>query len=306
MIDLLDTLLRDLLLADGIGLTTEAQVRFQPPAQEWHTYVAGLGDQNALNIYLVELRENRKLRSNERVRSFQNGVVNETPAPQRIDCHYLITAWSPASVTTAIEPTLDEHWLLYQVTALLMRTIPFNPARVYPENSPQLAAWPEGLRDLELPAEILPVEGFPKYAELWGTMGQAQPWKPAIYLVVTLPVVLQTRESGWMVTTRISEYRQQGATPPHDQWIQIGGHVLDATNLQPNEAPRPKAGVWVQLQTLNNERLQMMQTDSLGRFTFAGLQEGAYQLQTEVPDLGEKIQPIDVPSSSGDYDVRFE
>ena len=32
-----------------------------------------------------------------------------------------------------------------------------------------------------------------------------------------------------MVTTRITEYRQTGRPETAEVWIQIGGHVLDAT-----------------------------------------------------------------------------
>ena len=69
MIDYLDNILRDLLLGRVIGITDESQVRFQPPDDDWRTYVANLtvgGEPaNALNVYLLELRENRRLRSNE-------------------------------------------------------------------------------------------------------------------------------------------------------------------------------------------------------------------------------------------------
>ena len=164
MLPHLDNLLRHLFLAQVPGITSEEQVRFQPPDQDWRMFVSGLGVQNALNIYLVELRENRKLRTNERVREIQNGIAIDTPAPRRIDCHYLITAWSPASVTTSIEPTIDEHALLYDVTAVLMNHECLVPRKVYAPD-PLPAGFPELIADVELPMTILPVESFPKYPE---------------------------------------------------------------------------------------------------------------------------------------------
>src|SRR5881275_1889471 len=105
VIELLDNLLRHLFLEQVAGVTGEAQVRFQPPDQHWRTYVSnltlGVQPANALNVYLVDLRENIKLRSNERVRSIENGIASDEPAPRRVDCHYLITAWSPAMVSPA-------------------------------------------------------------------------------------------------------------------------------------------------------------------------------------------------------------
>jgi hypothetical protein len=66
MINHLDNLLRDLFLQQIADLTNEAQVRFQPLDENWLTYVTNL-QHNALNVYLADLRENRKLRSNARV-----------------------------------------------------------------------------------------------------------------------------------------------------------------------------------------------------------------------------------------------
>ena len=66
MIDHLDNLLRQLFISEIDEITSEAQVRFQPPDEEWRTFVANLTvagrPANALNVYLVDLRENRKLR----------------------------------------------------------------------------------------------------------------------------------------------------------------------------------------------------------------------------------------------------
>src|SRR2546430_6545396 len=101
MIQYLDNLLRHLFLAQIAEITSEDQVSFQPPDENWRGHVTNL-QRNALNVYLVDLREDRQLRSNERVRAVQNGIVSETPAPRRVECHYLITAWSPAEITPAV------------------------------------------------------------------------------------------------------------------------------------------------------------------------------------------------------------
>jgi hypothetical protein len=309
MIDLFDNLLRQLLIEQIAELTDEIQVRFQPPNADWRTFISNLtvGGQpaNALNIYLAELRENRKLRSNERIRTVANGVVSEEPAPARLDCHYLISAWSPALVSPAVEPTLDEHALLSQVTAVLFRHAPFNPSRVYPAGSAALNAWPEPFRNVELPAMVLPVEGFNKLAEFWSGMGQGAVWKPAIYLVVTLPVVLLTEIAGPMVTTRITEHRISGRPETAEVWIQIGGHVLDATHPLPTGAPSPVASAWVEIQNPAGERLQLTQTNEAGRFTFGDLRAGSYLLRAQALGLAPITRPVDVPSPSGEYDLQF-
>src|SRR5688572_18039719 len=108
MLQQLDVLIRDLLIDRIVALGNVAQVRFQPPDGTLRTDVVNL-NQIALDIYLVELREHRKLRSNERERGFENGFAFSERFPDRIDCHYLISAWSPTQLAPGVEPTLDEH-----------------------------------------------------------------------------------------------------------------------------------------------------------------------------------------------------
>jgi hypothetical protein len=309
MIQLLDNLLRQLFIEQVAELTDETQVRFQPPNADWRTFVANLtvggNPANALNVYLADLRENRKLRSNERVRSVENGIVSDEPAPARLDCHYLISAWSPALVSPAVEPTLDEHALLYQTAAVLFRHTPLNPSRIYPAGSAALNAWPEPFRNVDLPAVVTPVEGFNKLAEFWSGMGQGAVWKPAIFLIVTLPVALLMEIAGPMVTTRITEYRLSGRPETAEVWIQIGGHVLDTANPLPSGAPAPVAGAWVELQNLAGERLQLTQANEAGRFTFGDLRAGSYRLRTQAPGLAPITRVVDVPAPSGEYDLQF-
>lgn len=299
MISHFDNVLRHLFIAQLAGITDAAQVGFRPPDEDWRAQVANL-ENMALNVYLADLRENRKLRSNERVRTVDSGVVNETPAPRRIDCHYLITAWSPATVTPAIEPTLDEHALLNQVIGILFKNEPLVPSKVF-DPDPLPPGFPEEIANIELPTTILPVEGFPKHAEFWGTMGVNHRWKPAVYLVVTLPVILPTTEAGYMVTTRITEYRQTGKLETAEVWIQIGGHVLDkSTNL-----PKPIVNAWVRLEKTTGEALQTTTTNALGRFTFDRLQPGQYQLVWRAQGFPIPAGPrlITVPSPTGEYDL---
>lgn len=298
MIDYLDNLLRHLLMAQIDEITREVQVRFQPPDQEWQKYVSGL-DGNALNVYLVDLRENRKLRSNERVRNVANGVVSEDPAPLRIDCHYLISAWSPAAVTQTIEPTVDEHALIYKVVRMLMNSKPLVARKIY-EPNPLPANFPNAIADAQLPTAVLPADGFPKLSEFWGTVNCQ--WKPCVYVVITLPVVLDQQIVGPMVTTRITEYRITGKSETAELWIQIAGTVTD-----PSGDPVPKA--WVRLETPAGEALQTTTTkeekSEIGRFTFAQLKAGNYKLRVRAQGFAEKIDDINVPSSTGNYDVQL-
>jgi len=283
----------------------DGQVAFQPPDDaDWTSHLTGLGPRKALNVYLVDLRENRKLRSNERVRAVENGVVVEDPAPARLDCHYLISAWSPASEGQG--KTGEEHQLLHEVVAVLMNGQPLVPRRVFSPNALP-TGFPPRLADAELPCVITPVDGFPKLAEFWGTMGTKRPWKPVVYLVVTLPVGLDTQVSGPMVTTTITEYLQRDKPETAEVWIQIGGHVLDTVNPLPDGSPRPVAAARVEIRdAVSGELAEQTETDVAGRYWFVRLRAGRYKLLASAPGLTmASPRAVVVPSLTGEYDLKF-
>jgi hypothetical protein len=300
MIDVFDNLLRHLFLSNIDEISSEAQVRFQPPDDTWRTYVSNLTvngqPANALNVYLVDMRENRTLRTQERVRDLKGSNFGETPAPRWMDCHYVISAWSPATITPTIEPTLDEHTLIYKCVAVLMQNEPLIPSKVYAPD-PLPAGFPSIIADAELWTHMLPVDGFPKIAEFWGTFGANHPWRPMAYLIVALPVLLLRTITGPMVTTRISEYRQMASTAAGEIYIQIGGTVTSAS--------QPVVGAWVRLEDTIATPLQVATTDENGRFTFGGMNQGTFVLRVRAQGHSETTQSIIVPSATGKYDVQL-
>ncbi|MBN1657600.1 MAG: DUF4255 domain-containing protein [Anaerolineae bacterium] len=308
MIDHLDNLLRHLFLTELGAITSHAQVRFQPPDDDWRNEVRNNLQDMALNVYLFDLRENRKLRSNARRPTSPNGPtppdteVLYEQAPARLECHYLVTAWNPGQPSQAMEPTPDEHRLLYDAAAVLMNSAPLNPSHIYEPGSPALGAVPARIREVDLPTQILPVEGFAKLAEFWGTMGPNHRWRPAIYLVVTLPVIYAPQLTGPLVTTRVIEYRRVDKPDVVETRYQIGGHVLDVTGPDTKRV----ADAWVQIETPAGEPLQVARTNELGRFSFSNVLAGQYQLNCRAQGFAAPApRPVDVPSLSGEYDLRL-
>jgi hypothetical protein len=303
MIDQLDILLRKLITSSVVGLASDDQVRFQPPDEDWRTYVKTLSiagqPANALNVYLVDLRENRKLRSNERIRTTLNGDMSETTAPRRVDCHYLISAWSPADVTPAIEPTLDEHAVLYLVASVFSQHDPLIPPDIYAP-APVPATFPPALVEAQLPITLVPPEGFIKLAEFWGTMGEKHRWKPVLYLIVTIPIVPPATPVGPIITTAMTDMRITDAPSSSEIQIQIGGNVYD--NQVP---PQPALNAWVELLDMSGHRLQLASVDAEGRFTFVRVVPGAYQLRASRAGLGTITRNVTVPSPTGEYDLQF-
>lgn len=231
MIDLLDRALRALLVTRVAGLSHDSQVRFQPPDDAWRAALANLqvegGPAVALNVYLVEVRQERELRSTERRRSVRNGVPVDLLAPTWMSCLYLISAWSPGAAEV-VEPTVEEHGLLYRTAAALQDFGPVNPGRIYPAGSAELTPWGEH-RDVDLPTDLLPVDGFDKLAEFWGTMG-GQRWKPVLPLLVGLPVVWSTPiDRGRPAVTVVLQVRDRArGDAAARSSVLIGGRVLGA------------------------------------------------------------------------------
>lgn len=301
--DTLFHLLANGLTTLGSATPTAAQIRFQPPDTDWRAHVTTLGAMKAVNLYLVDLRENRQLRASEAIREFDpvSGTIHEWPAPTRVDCHYLITAWSNASEDLA-DPehgvhgeTGEEHMILHEVASLLNENQPLVPANVYGGSFPPF--FDSDLAVATLPTLLLPVEGFYKYAEFWGTMGDLHPWKPAVYYVVTVPLRVPQRTAGPPVTTLIDDFRSDW-TQPGDVLIDIGGTVLDPTSA-------PVSGAWVRLSTPTGDLQLDATSDTQGHFVFSRITSQQYQLMASASGFGQVTRSVLVPSPTGEYDLQL-
>jgi hypothetical protein len=303
MLNALDAVLHQLfasrltLLRAGTPPTVlDDQIGFRPPDADWRTDVDGLSPRRALNVYLVELRENRKLRSNERVRTIVNGEVTDEPAPVRVDCRYVITAWSPADESAG--RTQDEHELLGEVLAVLTTAEPLVPRRVFAPG-PLPATFPPYLAEAELPLAVAPTDGFPQLPEFWNTMaGPLHPWKPAVVAVVTVPVRQVARMSGPPVTTAAAAVGTNGSA---DTLVAIGGRLVDGTGAE----PRAVAGAHVRIETLAGDGVATSESDDLGRFRLGCFTPGDYRLRAAVAGFAPAARDVTVPSASGEYDLEL-
>lgn len=300
MLDGVDHLLRRLFL-DEVALLTpsggtpdDGQVGFQPPDKEWHGQIGNVGSRRSLNVYLADLRENLEYRSNEVIRDAQHQPTGQRP-PSWIDAHYLITAWSPA--TSAAEGRLTEHAMLYQAAQALLARPMLRATEIF-RSAPFPPGYPSGLRDAQLPVTVVPGEGFPKLAEFWGAMGSDQVWRPAVYLIVSVPVPYPVPPPAAVVTTRVLNVNGEQIT-------EIAGQVT-APAVTPGADPVAVPGAWVRLETLGGTLLQTTRSDPDGRFTFDGLTPARYRLRWRA--LGRAESPsreVDVPSHAGVYNLSF-
>jgi hypothetical protein len=299
VVDAIDATLEELLLRRvkrlGQGAAS-ALVTFRPPEWNW---AQSLGSALALSVYLVELRENRRLRSNERSPRSVNGSVVDQLAPMRVDRHYLISAWS--ADTDPSERARAEHALLWDVVAVFANTPVLVPRSVFPPGGLP-TGFPRPLEEEALPVTVVPPEGFPKLAEFWGTMpGGTHPWKPVVHVIVTAPVFLDALAAGAEVTTLTTEYSINGDPDSAEALIQIGGVVRDR-----NANPVEVANAWVELVDSGGKRRGTTRTNTRGEFVFADVSPGSYTLRTRALGRQSRTKSIVVPSPTGRYDIAFQ
>ena len=242
MIDALDLILKRLLtdaMAEvfdpptTLSTVAPASISFDAPDTEFRNNLQ-LSAGPVLNLYLVDVRENRKLRNNDRF-TYNGTVRTEAQAPARLDCHYLVSAWSPGQNLQDGENVVTEHRLLYEAAAALLRHNPIIARHVFGDiptaiddlndndatwratvaaNDPILSAFyslDPVLRDMELPADVMPPEGYHRVGEFWGLMGANAAWHPSAYVIVTLPIERTRAVSGPPVRSISMVYDR---TPP--------------------------------------------------------------------------------------------
>jgi hypothetical protein len=299
MLDGVDHLLRrvfldEVTMLNPTGAAADDQVGFQAPDKDWKSKVVNVGTRRLLNVYLIDLREHPEYRSNEVVRDAQGEPTRQRP-PSWVDAHYLITAWSPA--TSAAGGRLDEHAMLYEVARALLARPTLRADDIF-RSQPFPVGFPLGLRDADLPATVVPGDGFAKLAEFWGAMGPDQVWRPAVYLVVSVPVAYPLPSPGAIVNTRVLRLDGQSL-------IGLAGRVLTPPG-SPGGQPVTVPGAWVGLETLGGALLQTTLSDRAGRFTFDGLTADRYRLRCQAPGRSERPSlEVDVPSPAGAYDLSF-
>jgi hypothetical protein len=175
MIDDLDRTVEELLRRElPPALVEQVAISFGAPDAEFPPASVTLP---AIDLFLYDIRENLELRSTGWIVERQdNGTAIKQRAPARVDCSYMITAWSSESSTTR---ALDEHRLLSEVMKVLLRhpTIP----EVLLQGS---------LRGQEppLPSSTLQPGRLQSIGEFWQALG-GKP-KAALNYTVTIGVAL--------------------------------------------------------------------------------------------------------------------
>jgi Pvc16 N-terminal domain len=199
MIDDLDRTVEELLKRElSPALVGQVAISFAAPDSDFPPSAVTLP---AVDLFLYDIRENLELRRPGWIIEHRDdGTATKRLAGTRVDCSYLITAWSSESSTSR---PLDEHRLLSEVMKVLLRhpTIP----EVLLQGSLKGQEPP-------LPSSTLQPGRLQSVAEFWQALG-GKP-KAALNYTVTIGVVpSQPVETEVPVIDKTLKFRPEEITP---------------------------------------------------------------------------------------------
>jgi|CXWL01.1.fsa_nt_gi hypothetical protein len=289
MFHLLDNTVKNLLdsappdVADD--LFVNAHISFDTPEKGFKPTEGDL----AINLFLYEVKENRELRQTAPNRVSSNGQGGNRRSPLRVDCAYMVTAWSNISDQDNVA---NSHNLLGQAFFWLSR-FPKIPEKYLSD---------AGLAGqlFDAPTMVAQMDGAKSAGEFWSALGI--PPRPYFNLIVTICMDLDQAVEDSIVTTISSRYLQTGEPSSAEELLLIGGTVRD-------NAGNPVPDAWVRLEPLNSAQVSEIQvTDQAGHFIFDNAVRGSGFVLTArasgYPETPPRRFDV-VPSASGDYDLQF-
>jgi Pvc16 N-terminal domain/Carboxypeptidase regulatory-like domain len=234
--------------------------------------------QTEIDLFLYDIRENAELRRSDPVVERRNGQAIIHPAPLRVACSYIVTAWPVGGA----DLPLQQHRLLSQVLQLFSK-LPTIPATFL---SGSLVG-----QEPPLPMLTAQTDGLKNPAEFWLALSNRP--RPSIMLVVTISMPVLEDVTGPLVTTRTTGFGV-GTSVISERLVQIGGRVLGAGGPPLSDAyvDIPDTG----LQT---------RTDSEGRFTFSRVPVGTHTIRAVAVGFSLRTQPLVVPGQPEDYEVSL-
>ena len=280
MLNLADLVVRRVLDLNWVqppALPQKPGFYFTVPDDDWRAKVKESPNVR-LNLYLYEMRENRDFRRAEwdEVRLADNSIVMSAP-PAYFDCHYLISAWSPAEDSEALAPILDEHQVLGEALRVLLANADVRPVDIgLPAGGPVFS-------QARVYLSIAPPESARVVNDFWTSM--KVPWRASVPLIVTAPVDLLVDSAPALpVVTLVQRYGSFEPGGNFEERTVFGGLVLnDATG-------DPIAGASVLLVASQ----EAQETDPQGRFAFVGTAPGVVRLRVEASGFAPIERDVDL------------
>lgn len=230
-----------------------------------------------IDLFLYDARENLELRSNEMSADIQGSQATLHPAPLRLACSYLVTAWPVGGVELA----LQEHRLLTQVLRVLSR---------YPIIPPNFLQGSLVGQDPSLPMVALHPDALKNLAEFWSSLGSKM--KASLTVTITISVPVFANVTDFIVSTQTTSVAPGNAVP--ESLLQIGGRVVDQN----------AAGVAGALVDVLDSGLRQT-TDENGFFSFSPISAGVHNVRVVAVGFQAQAQNVTVPGMPEDYVIRL-
>jgi len=279
---MLQTLLND---SAAPRLVVDAETSFVTPEKSFKPQLTD----NAINLFLYEVKENRELRQTAPNRDLRDEPRAIKRAPLRVDCAYMVTAWSKKTGEVGVT---ESHNLLGQAFYWLSR---------FPE-IPEQYLTAAGLTGqlFDAPTMVAQMDGAKSAGEFWNALGI--PPRPYFNLIVTICMDLDQAVEDSIVTTMSSRYLQTEEPSSEEEILLIGGTVRD-------NAGKPVPNAWVLMEPYDPVRdNEMKVTDKDGHFVIKKAVRGVgFSLRaraTGYPETPPRQFDV-VPSATGEYDLQF-
>lgn len=270
--DTIKQILKDPAVPSSLTVLRTADVSFETPDKNFQAASA------TVNCFLYEIKENRELRDPTPIIERQGTTFVHKPAPIRVDCSYIVTAWTVGigGIKVAQEHQLLAETLAWLSSSATIRAILPNQLQGGLANSP----YPP-------PAMVAQMDPNKNAGDFWYALGV--PPRPAFYLTVTISLPPLVQEEGPLVTTRTSHVNG-------DSLVQIGGQVFGLLN----NVKQPVAGALVDIVDVGLRTY----TNAEGRYTFARVPSGTHTARVSATGFQLLAQPMEVPGTfPEDYDL---
>jgi len=237
----------------------------------------------SVDLFLYDIRENLDLRLNEVTTTRVGNQVLTHPAPLRLACSYLATAWPVGGV----DPPFQEQRLLSEVLVVLSH---------YPLIPNSFLQGTLAGQAPPLPMVALHPDALKNLAEFWSSLGSKL--KPSLTVTVTMSVPVFSDVPDFIVTTENIGV-VPGQRAPVETLLEIGGKVVDplANGIEGALVDVLDAGLIPTTPSQNS--------DSNGQFVFSQVSAGTYQLRAIATGFKPQTQPVTIPGMPNDYVIQL-
>jgi hypothetical protein len=234
-----------------------------------------------LDLFLYGVHENRVLRDPVPIVTNVGGSFERGRPPLRLDCDYLVTAWSKKTEGAAVA---EERLILANALLKLSRFPTIPPG--YLQNA--LVGQP-----FPVQMWVAQSDDSKSLGEFWTALGVAPRTSFHVMVTIALDFGVTVPEGPPVLTREVNLDDDLDRSPPGESVFAIGGVVRDPAG------PVPGAVV-----TIDGGRSTTADAD--GRFRFSGLPAGNHVLRTTAPAHIPRDTAITVPAAAlNGYDVTF-